>query len=191
MTTLRRRSDGREGTTTEDRKSPNAILIARTARSGSEPASEDRGRPILFLLGVSGQSPHTPDRTDKRRAAALYMREGWKSEGPRTQSASADPRGLGSRQPDPSAGRTLAPSSKARSQTATLNISTMARLSRLSQCRARPLAKSPSCATALRRRATLKLDRHLAERRRECRRSVGGRSEQLAVTTRRRSPMRG
>jgi hypothetical protein len=27
----------------------------------SEPASEDRGMPILFLLGVPGQSPRTPE----------------------------------------------------------------------------------------------------------------------------------
>src|ERR1700719_3291859 len=44
-----------------------------SAQSGSEPASEDWGRPILFLLGVPGQSPRTPDFKQRRcRAATPY-----------------------------------------------------------------------------------------------------------------------
>src|ERR1700739_2579353 len=46
-----------------------------SAQSGSELATEDWGRPILFLLGVPGQSPRTPDLTKQScRAATPYFR---------------------------------------------------------------------------------------------------------------------
>jgi hypothetical protein len=53
---------------------------------------------------------------------------------------------------------------------------TTARLSRLSRSPAHPRARSPSFATALRKLVISKLDRQLAEPRRECRLSVSGRS---------------
>src|ERR1700730_2024969 len=51
-----------------------------SAQSGSDPrasgGSEDWGRPILFLLGVPGQSPRTPDFKQRNcREASLYERQ--------------------------------------------------------------------------------------------------------------------
>jgi hypothetical protein len=46
-----------------------------SAQSGSEcQASEDRGRPILFLLGVPGQSPRIPDQQKERNRGATHYR---------------------------------------------------------------------------------------------------------------------
>jgi len=54
---------------------PMAGLTKRfSAQSGSEPASEDWGRPILFLLGVPGQSPRTPEQKKKGVARATRTR---------------------------------------------------------------------------------------------------------------------
>lgn len=64
-------------------------------------ASEDRGMPILFLLGVSGQSPHTPEQPGKRvaeRRRDPCARDGGHGRDPESRIAGS--KGLGSRQPD-------------------------------------------------------------------------------------------
>src|ERR1700692_102493 len=75
-----------------------------SAQSGSDPrasgGSEDWGRPILFLLGVPGQSPRTPDSKQRRcRAATPYScaRDGRRMAETRNP-AQRDLKGLGSRQ---------------------------------------------------------------------------------------------
>jgi DNA-binding XRE family transcriptional regulator len=68
--------------------------------------SEDRGMPILFLLGVPGQSPRIPYQQNRvvaqrRRTLARGMDAAW----PRPAIPAPGSRGLGSRQPGRAAAR--------------------------------------------------------------------------------------
>jgi len=59
--------------------------------------------PILFLLGVPGQSPRTPDQTNKvPRSGAMKLARGMEARRAETRNpARRDLKGLGLRQPGP------------------------------------------------------------------------------------------
>ncbi len=86
----------------EQEQNRRGSLSARSGRDSRESGrTEDWGRPILFLLGVPGQSPRTPANKQSAAQRLHCLRKGWKPHGRDPESRLRDLKGLGSRQPGP------------------------------------------------------------------------------------------